>query len=103
MTNSELRDAAAKCRNVEVVGHMDGAPLIRGRHYGTMRPFDPTESHDDAALLLAEVERRGRQSAFVSALCREFPSDHYGAYWLIANATPEQKTRAAVEALSEGK
>lgn len=111
MTNSELREAAAKVLGwTKDVVNMDGDEVFvwydrDGKPGCSEFMWRPDESHDQAALLLAEVERRGRQHKFSVLLGLALIPMGWNDWhdtWLIANATPEQKTRAAVEALTDG-
>lgn len=67
----------------------------------------PDIDANQAALLLAEVERQNKRKEFVTALLKSIESivlgdDDWGKiYWLLANATPQQKTKAAVAALTD--
>lgn len=114
MTNSELRDAAAKA-----LGWHEHWRIIDPRCHGqrayyderqefrcTVENFTPDTDANQTALLLAEVERRGKFLRFCDVLFDLIRQSGFARRdlltdFLFANATPEQKTRAAVEALGE--
>lgn len=83
------------------------SPDRQGGWDGFGRTYIPWYSSKplDAALLEDEIERRGLQPGYISALSElvdpndSFWSDDWQPRWLLIRATPEQKARAFLEVI----
>jgi hypothetical protein len=93
-----------------------GDPTCAGKYmpqigrWPCLAPF--STDHEAARLLEDEIERRGVQKAYISALCRDGglddPFSDYAileftleAFWQVMRATPEQRARAFLEAMKQ--
>lgn len=70
------------------------------QHAGIPGKFKPHLSHDHAQLAVEECFKRGLLIAYYRSLISDDPPSHTVRTLL---ATPEQKSRAALRALTEGK
>lgn len=81
-------------------------PSGTGGYYGTGRKIVPHFSTDRAAAVVLEneIQRRGLQERYVEALYPLVGAWQFGMstaeQWLLIRATPEQKCKAFLEAVS---
>lgn len=101
----ELREAAARKLGLREVGDFLFRDIETREGYavGSCRgwqTWQPDQSHDQAALLLAEVERQNLQDEFMD-LAFSLLDESRPCNWQLVTLSPEYKTRAAVAVLPD--